>query len=242
MQASNRLRAALVEGKTSIGAWQMLPYGAMHDAVPAIASLGISPIVRIADMQGWMIKRALDSGAHGIIIPMLRTPEEAREVVQLAKFPPWGRRGFGSPIAPERFNPPPSLTEYLQLANDALLTIIQIETKEALQSIDEIARIDGVDVLFIGPFDLGNNIGHPIVEGAMDPELEEAIAKILSAGKGAGKKVGIYCTNGEQAKAYWDRGFDMMNALTDYSALSFTAKEQLSIATKSVRPEKGESY
>ncbi|KAK2696101.1 hypothetical protein QWA68_006191 [Fusarium oxysporum] len=220
MQASNRLRTALLEGKKAFGAWQMLPGanvsrvlarsgvdwvlvdcehgnlddGAMHDAVPAIAALGVSPIVRLPDMQGWMVKRALDSGAHGIVVPLLRTPEEARQLVQSAKFPPLGRRGFGSPIAPERFHPEPSFSEYLQQANDSLLTIVQIETKEALESIDEIAAVDGIDVLFIGPFDLGNALGHPIIEGVMATELKDAIAKILAAGQKAGKKTGVYCT------------------------------------------------
>lgn len=75
--------------------------------------------------------------------------------MQSAKFPPWGRRGFGSPLAMERFSPAPSMTEYLQQANDSLLTIVQIETREALESIDEIAAVEGIDALFIGPFDLG---------------------------------------------------------------------------------------
>ncbi|KAF5592629.1 zinc-binding protein [Fusarium subglutinans] len=208
MQTSNRLRTALLEGKKAFGAWQMLPGanvsrvlarsgvdwvlvdcehgnlddGAMHDAVPAIAATGVSPIVRLPDMQGWMVKRALDSGAHGIVVPLLRTPEEARQLVQSAKFPPLGRRGFGSPIAPERFHPEPSFSEYLQQANDSLLTIVQIETREALESIDEIAAVDGIDVLFIGPFDLGNALGHPIIAGVMATELKDAIAKILAAG------------------------------------------------------------
>ena len=86
---------------------------------------------------------------------MLRTAEEARQLVQSAKFPPKGRRGFGSPIALERFNPMPSFTEYLQQANDALLTMVQIETNDALDAVEEIAAVDGIDVLFIGPFDLG---------------------------------------------------------------------------------------
>ncbi|KAI1023445.1 hypothetical protein LB503_001215 [Fusarium chuoi] len=246
MQASNRLRTALLEGKKAFGAWQMLPGanvsrvlarsgvdwvlvdcehgnlddGAMHDAVPAIAALGVSPIVRLPDMQGWMVKRALDSGAHGIVVPLLRTPEEARQVVQSAKFPPLGRRGFGSPIAPERFHPEPSFSEYLQQANDSLLTIVQIETKEALESIDEIAAVDGIDVLFIGPFDLGNALGHPIIEGVMATELKDAIAKILAASQRAGKKTGVYCTGGEQAKIYADQGFDMMNTITKLTILS----------------------
>lgn len=268
MQASNRLRTALLEGKKAFGAWQMLPGanvsrvlarsgvdwvlvdcehgnlddGAMHDAVPAIAALGVSPIVRLPDMQGWMVKRALDSGAHGIVVPLLRTPEEARQLVQSAKFPPLGRRGFGSPIAPERFHPEPSFSEYLQQANDSLLTIVQIETKEALESIDEIAAVDGIDVLFIGPFDLGNALGHPIIEGVMATELKDAIAKILAAGQRAGKKTGVYCTGGEQAKIYADQGFDMMNVVTDYTSLGLVAKEQLSFADGSLAPTRGKGY
>lgn len=88
-------------------------------------------------------------------MPLLRTPDEARELVQAAKFPPDGRRGYGSPLAAERFHPMPTFTEYLQQANDALLTMVQIETKEALDAVDEIAAVKGIDVLFIGPFDLG---------------------------------------------------------------------------------------
>ncbi|KAF5978269.1 zinc-binding protein [Fusarium coicis] len=260
-------KGALLEGNKAFGAWQMLPGanvsrvlarsgvdwvlvdcehgnlddGAMHDAVPAIAALGVSPVVRLPDMQGWMVKRALDSGAHGkkIVVPLLRTPEEARQLVQSAKFPPLGRRGFGSPIAPERFHPEPSFSEYLQQANDSLLTIVQIETKEALESIDEIAAVDGIDVLFIGPFDLGNALGHPIIEGVMATELKDAIAKILAAGQKAGKKTGVYCTGGEQAKIYADQGFDMMNVVTDYTSLGLVAKEQLSFADGSLAPTRG---
>ncbi|KAF4456377.1 24-dihydroxyhept-2-ene-17-dioic acid aldolase [Fusarium albosuccineum] len=268
MQASNKLRTALNEGRKAFGAWQMLPGanvsrvlarsgvswvlvdcehgnlddGAMHDAVPAIAALGVSPIVRLPDMQGWMVKRALDSGAHGIVVPLLRTPDEARQLVQSAKFPPWGKRGFGSPIAPERFSPVPSFTEYLQQANDSLLTIVQIETKEALESIDEIAAVEGIDVLFIGPFDLGNNIGHPIIDGVMTQELKDAIARVLAASQKAGKKTGVYCTGGEQAKLFADQGFDMMNVVTDYTALDFVAKEQLSFANRSAKPARGKGY
>ncbi|KAF5003051.1 hypothetical protein FDECE_10397 [Fusarium decemcellulare] len=268
MQASNKLRTALNEGRKAFGAWQMIPGanvsrvlarsgvswvlvdcehgnlddGAMHDAVPAIAALGVSPIVRLPDMQGWMVKRALDSGAHGIVVPLLRTPDEAKQLVQSAKFPPWGKRGFGSPIAPERFSPVPSFTEYLQQANDSLLTIVQIETKEALESIDEIAAVEGIDVLFIGPFDLGNNIGHPIIDGVMTQELKDAIARVLAASQKAGKKTGVYCTGGEQAKLFADQGFDMMNVVTDYTALDFVAKEQLSFANGSAKPARGKGY
>ncbi|KAI1364613.1 Pyruvate/Phosphoenolpyruvate kinase-like domain-containing protein [Xylaria arbuscula] len=173
---------------------------AMHEAVPAIASCGVSPIVRLPDMQGWMIKRALDAGAHGVLIPLLRSAEEAKNIVAAAKFPPQGKRGLGSPFAMERFNPIPTMTEYLQQANQSLLTIVQIETQEALDAVEEIAEVPGIDVLFVGPFDLGNNIGYPILDGVMKPELEQAIDRILAATTKAGKKAGFFASNGEQAK------------------------------------------
>ncbi|KAI1148273.1 Pyruvate/Phosphoenolpyruvate kinase-like domain-containing protein [Nemania diffusa] len=178
---------------------------AMHEAVPAIASCGVSPIVRLPDMQGWMIKRALDSGAHGVLIPLLRSSEEARKIVAAAKFPPQGQRGLGSPFAMERFNPIPTMTEYLQHANSSLLTIVQIETQEALDAVEEIAEVPGIDVLFIGPFDLGNNIGYPILDGVIRPELEQAIDRILAATNKAGKKAGFFASSGEQAKKYADK-------------------------------------
>ena len=109
----------------------------MHEAVHAVASCGASPIVRIAENQGWLVKRALDAGAHGILVPMLRGVEDAERVVQYAKFPPQGVRGFGSPFAAGAFNTKPRLSDwdYLTLTNSSLLTVVQIETKEALKNV-----------------------------------------------------------------------------------------------------------
>lgn len=99
----------------------------------------------------------------------------------------------------QNFSPIPTFTEYLQQANGAILTMVQIETKEALESVEQIAPL--VDVLFIGPWDLGNNIGYPIIDGAFQPELRAAMARILKASKDAGKKCGVYATSGEDALA-----------------------------------------
>ncbi|KAI1847301.1 hypothetical protein JX265_006420 [Neoarthrinium moseri] len=215
---------------------------AMHDAVPAIASCGVSPLVRIPDMQGWMIKRALDCGAHGILVPLLRTPDEARKIVAAAKFPPQGQRGLGSPFSMERFNPIPTMTEYLQKANESLLTMVQIETQEALDSVEEIAAVPGIDLLFVGPFDLGNNIGHPILDGVIKPELEEAIERILAATHKAGKKAGFFATSGEQAKKYGDKGFDMVSAACDTTALQATIAVSLNAARGLGKPNTGGTY
>lgn len=138
------------------------------------------------------------------------------------------------------FDPLPTMTEYLQQANGSLLTMVQIETQEALDAVDEIAPL--VDVLFIGPFDLGNNIGHPVINGKMDPELNDAIAKILGAGQKAGKQCGIYCTSGEQAKFYADMGFRMIHVATDISSLQAVLADTLAIAKGEKKPEKVGSY
>jgi 4-hydroxy-2-oxoheptanedioate aldolase len=132
------------------------------------------------------------------------------------------------------------MTEYLQQANDSLLTMVQIETREALEAVEEIAPL--VDVVFVGPFDLGNNIGHPIVGGKMDPELDEAIDRVLKAAVAAGKKCGIYCTSGEQAKEYADKGFHMISVATDYTTLGAAMADTLSIALGKEAKGKDGSY
>ncbi|PNH42170.1 hypothetical protein VD0004_g5082 [Verticillium dahliae] len=270
MQAANKLKSVFTRGAgASLGVWQMIPNAnvsralakspgvdwvmvdcehgniddrAMHDAVPAIAAAGVSPIVRIPDIQASLVKRALDCGAHGVLVPLLRTAQEAKDLVQAAKFPPWGRRGFGSPFAMERFASAPSMTEYLQQANGSLLTMVQIETQEALDAVDDIAAVEGIDVLFVGPFDLANNIGHPVIDGVMKPELHKAITRVLEATHKAGKKAGIFCTSGTQGKQYAEQGFDMISVATDFTILQHAVADAVSIARDGPRPAKGTSY
>ncbi|KAF4587835.1 HpcH/HpaI aldolase/citrate lyase family protein [Ophiocordyceps camponoti-floridani] len=136
----------------------------------------------------------------------------------------------------------PSFSDYLQQANDALLTMVQIETREALDAVEEIAAVDGIDLLFIGPFDLGNNIGHPIIQGVVAPELKEAMARILAACRKCGKKCGIYSTDGEQARQFREQGFDMISVATDYTALEFVLQQQLCAARGEESPSKKGSY
>lgn len=123
----------------------------MHDSVHAVAACGVSPIVRIAANESWMVKRALDSGAHGVLVPLIYSAEDARTLVESAKFPPRGKRGFGSPFSMGAFDLNGNLSglEYMQNANDSLLTIIQIETASALADVENIAKIEGIDVRHI---------------------------------------------------------------------------------------------
>ncbi|KAJ5637116.1 hypothetical protein N7490_006995 [Penicillium lividum] len=221
---------------------------AMHEAIPAITSYGTSPIVRVPDFQSWMIKRnypthpyaehisnyktgALDAGAHGVLAPLVRTVEDVKSFIEASRFPPQGRRGFGSPFPMDRFGPNVTASQYLKEANDNILLSVQIETREALEAVDEIAAVDGLDLLFVGPFDLGNNIGYP-VEGAFAPELEQAIQKILESAHAAGKKAGIFCSSGAQAKRYVDIGYDFVNVITDVGALSSSLSSEMEILTQ----------
>ncbi|KAB8217298.1 Pyruvate/Phosphoenolpyruvate kinase-like domain-containing protein [Aspergillus novoparasiticus] len=230
MQAVNRLQKSLKKGKPSFGGWQMLPgtnltrticrsarnlewllidleHGnisddSMHEIVAASAACGVSPIVRVAEGQPWMIKRALDSGAHGILVPVIDTAEDARNMVRYSNLLGVEKFVEQHPHGTEV----KELTgiEYLQQANDSLVIAVQIETKAALENVREIAALPGVDVLFIGP-----------LISKMDPELVEAIQSIHDAAQAAGKATGIYCDTGEQAREYANKGFQMMSAMTD---------------------------
>ncbi|KAI4092730.1 MAG: hypothetical protein L6R37_007536 [Teloschistes peruensis] len=219
MQAANRVQKALSTGSgLSFGAWQML---AGSNVSRMIARSGFDWVV--VDTEHGNID------AHGIIVPLLNTVEDAKALVKSAKFPPTGQRGFGSPFAMERFGNI-TQTEYLQQANDSLLTIVQIETRDALHNVDAIAKVPGIDVLFCGPFDLGNNIGHPILDGTMHDELKEAVAKIQRVAKDNKKASGIYATSGDQARQYADQGFNMVSVATDAALLPASMESALTAA------------
>lgn len=176
-----------------------------------------------------------------ILVPLLRTAQEARLLVQSAKFPPQGQRGFGSPFAMSRFAtitsspasaavvPAPTSDDYLEQANSSILTIVQIETSQALAEVDAIAAVDGIDVLFVGPYDLGNSIGLPIIKGVVPPALMEAIARILAAARAAGKKCGVYAINAAQASVFREQGFDMISVGLDVTTLAAGLQTALAV-------------
>lgn len=124
----------------------------MHNSVAAISALGVSPVIRIRGPVHDIIKRALDTGAHGIMVPQINNAEEAQQIVASSKFPPQGVRGQGSafPAIAHGLTTP----EYMKSANETLITMIQIETKAGVENVDAICAVPGVDMVFIGPNDL----------------------------------------------------------------------------------------
>ncbi|KAB8207719.1 Pyruvate/Phosphoenolpyruvate kinase-like domain-containing protein [Aspergillus parasiticus] len=197
-----------------------------YDLTTAIAAEGASPIIRVPWQEEWMIKRALDSGAHGILTPMCHSVEDARRIVRYCKYPPVGCRGYGPLYAPHAFPGVQAGAQYDDNADQNLLVMVQIESRSGLDSVEEIAKVEGLDVLLIGPFDLAKQIG--VVRGG--DEHTAAIDRILKAAKAAGKKAAIFCTSGEQAREYAEQGFDMVSVITDQGAMGNAMVQSLSAA------------
>ncbi|KAH6951994.1 Pyruvate/Phosphoenolpyruvate kinase-like domain-containing protein [Fusarium avenaceum] len=173
---------------------------AMHNSVAAIASQGVSPLVRTRMTHCDLIKRALDAGAHGIVVPMINTAEDAKAVVQSAKFPPQGIRGQGSAFPGFAFGI--DIPTYINMANETILTCLQIESKQGVENVDAICAVSGVDMIFIGPNDLALSIlGYVPVKGD-EPEFVNAMERVVNAARKYGKWVGRLSNDAVAAKKH----------------------------------------
>jgi 2-keto-3-deoxy-L-rhamnonate aldolase RhmA len=173
-----------------------------RNMVLATRGLKAMPFIRVPVNELWTAKRALDAGAIGVIFPFTSTPELARQAVAACKYPPEGRRGYGPGLASGRW---PSPGGYAQFANRNVMVIAIIEEGRAVERIDEIASTPGLDVLFIGTSDLSYSLG---VGGQMtSPAMQDAIAKIVAAGKKHGVPLGRPAGTPEQVQQYLKEGF-----------------------------------
>ncbi|PNP60720.1 hypothetical protein FNYG_14546 [Fusarium nygamai] len=174
----------------------------MHDATAAIAAAGVSPLVRLRMTHPDLIKRALDSGAHGIILPQVNTAEEASEVVKYSKFPPQGLRGQGSPFAGFAHNV--DTATYVKTANETTIVCVQIESRQGVDNVDAICAVPGVDMVFIGPNDLAFSLLGYVPAKGDEPEFIDAIAKIVAAARKHGKWVARLSNSGALCKEHLD--------------------------------------
>ncbi|KAI0341539.1 Phosphoenolpyruvate/pyruvate domain-containing protein [Trametopsis cervina] len=208
------------------------------DTIAAVAGLGPSApsvLVRIpatgpaADgSAAWQIKYALDAGARGVIVPMVSTAAQARSVVSASRFPPSGIRGFGNPFTQASWGL--SVSDYLQQANDSVLVLTQVETRQAVENLDEICAVEGLDGLFIGPYDLSLSLGFPPPNPDPHPEVEKIIQNILRTAHATGKKCAIYCISGEKSAERAKQGFDMINVTSDSGAIADTIRTYFAAA------------
>lgn len=246
----NMFKQALSDGRLQIGLWQALTNpttveisaNAGYDwllldgehapndlplllsQLRAMNGSSTSAIIRPPIGETWMIKQLLDIGAQTLLIPMVDSGEMAEAMVKAVRYPPRGVRGVGAALArASQYN---SISDYLQTADDEVCLLLQVENRAGLAALDDIAAIDGVDGVFIGPADLAADLGylgkpgHPEVQAA----VEDALKRIQSHGKAAGILIGDLGL----ARRYADLGATFVGIGNDVTLFSSAAKKLLS--------------
>ena len=167
----------------------------------------LAPFVRVPATEYHFIARVLDMGALGVMCPMVESAEQARRMVASAKYPPQGRRGAAFGIAHDDYTGG-NLVEKVESANRESLLIAQIETAPGVENVEAIAAVDGLDVLWIGQYDLSLSLGTP--GQFTHPKMEEATARVLAACQKHGKAAGIMPTDVANGKELLGQGFRIM--------------------------------
>jgi 4-hydroxy-2-oxoheptanedioate aldolase len=193
--------------------------GGEKDVISQLQALSNTPVgtvVRVESTASKRINRVLDMGSEGIMCPKVNNAEEALKVVKGMHYPPFGNRGVAKMVRATQFGQ--NFTDYYDSAQENLLGIIQIETLEALNHLDAIASIEGVDVLFIGPADLSMELE---IFGQFDhPLFVDAVSKIIEAANKAGKSTGILFFNSEDYKRYHNLGIQLIACGADATFVS----------------------
>lgn len=205
------------------GLWDV---AAIRQAIAGIHQAKAAPIVRVplADFAG--AARIFDFGAEAVIAPMINSADDARAFVAAAKYPPLGERSVGAHRAATLAGFPDQ-RPYLKEANDTTLTFAMIETRKALANLDAIAATPGIDVLFVGPYDLSMALSAGAMLDAHSAEVEAALDRVLAACRAAGKIAGLYCIDAARAAAMAKRGFRFLTVGSDLAFLRAGAEEQL---------------
>jgi 2-keto-3-deoxy-L-rhamnonate aldolase RhmA len=174
------------------------------------------PIVyRVQANRGDLIKAALDVGVDGLMVPLVETPADAAAIVEAAKYPPMGRRGFGPWRASNYYL---ELPAYADAANERIAIIPQIESALAVENAAAIAAVPGIDALFVGPADLCGSLGVPV--GSIEPKFTGALEKVIAAGKKTGRAVGIDAVSLEKFELFAKMGFTLFTYGSDFGYLA----------------------
>ena len=242
----NRLRTLWKSGGAAVNGWLTLPssfsaetmahqgwhtltidmqHGMIDDAalVPmlqAISTTDTVPIVRVPWLEPGILMRALDAGAYGVICPMVNTREDAQKLVAYTHYPPRGTRSFG-PLRAVLY----AGVDYVQHANDTIVTFAMIETAEALDNLDGILSVEGLDAIYIGPSDLSLALGCTPTFDDLEPKAFEAVEHILARAKAHGVVAGIH--NGTPAAAIKRiaKGFQFVTISSDARLMADGAQQ-----------------
>ena len=182
----------------------------MAAMIATLGGSGAAPLVRVGDIDQYLIKQALDSGAHGVLVPLVSTEAQAKAAVTFAKYPPEGVRGAAA-AASSRYGM--KLASYLRVANAETTVGVQIETKEAIENLEAIVRVDGVDLLFVGPQDLTLSLG--LLDDRKNPKVREAMGRVVDACERHGKIPGTLVIDSEERRAAVEQGFKFIALASD---------------------------
>ena len=191
------------------------------DLIRTIDACGVHPLVRLTSNDENQIKRILDAGAHGIVVPNINSAQEAKAAVAATRYPPKGCRGVGLARA-QRYGP--GFQDYLEWQENGLVVLVQIEHRSALDRLDEIFTVDGVDGFIIGPYDLSCSMGIP---GEFDhPDFKAAMSNILEASARTGCPPGLHCVepNVSSLQKAIDDGFKIIAYSVDIRILDVGAR------------------
>jgi 2-dehydro-3-deoxyglucarate aldolase len=190
-----------------------------------VSNLGVggpAPLVRVGNVDQYLVKQALDAGAHGILVPLVNTEAQAKAVVAFAKYPPEGVRGAAAAAA-SRYGT--ELASYLRTANAETLVGVQIETREALDNLGPIAGVKGVDILFVGPQDLTLSLG--LLDDRKNPKVRDAMRSVVEACERHGKIPGTLVVDAEEKQVAVKLGFRFISLASDVRFLITGARSYL---------------
>lgn len=197
----------------------LVDYQAAVTMLQAISTTSATPMCRVPWLDATHLMKILDAGAYGVICPMINTGEEAERLVSYCRYPPRGGRSFG-PMRALIYGGP----DYQRHANETLLVIAMIETREAMDNMDDIMKTPGLDGVYVGPSDLALSLGHAPAGEPDEPEVVEAVKEILARAKQHGLYAGMHCATGEHARRVFDMGFNFASVANDGRILAAAAK------------------
>ena len=218
--SENRVKKALVEKKLCVGTWIQIGHPAVAEILAnvgfdwiaadcehadidvenftniarAMHGRGVAPMVRVRENDTLAIRQMLDAGAQGVIVPLVNSADEARKAVAAAKYPPQGIRGFAFCRANDWGK---NFEDYANRANQQVAVVVMIESKQAVENIDEILAVDGVDGIFIGPYDMSGSYG--VTGQTAHPLIQSACAKVVDACDRHGKSAGLHVVRLDEA-------------------------------------------
>lgn len=182
----------------------------------AVAAYPVTPVVRVPTNDAVVIAQVLDLGAQTVLVPMVSSADEARAAVAAVRYPPGGRRGVGSALARSaRWN---RVDGYLRDGDEHVSLLVQVETADAVDAAGDIARVDGVDGVFVGPSDLAASMA--LLGQQTHPDVVSAVLRAFEAVRGAGKPVGVNAFDPAAAHAYLDAGASFVLVGADVTLLA----------------------